>query len=468
MKKTTSYGMNRRQFLKKSTAIGAFSILPGYLSLGQQSPNELLNIAVIGIGNQGAANISSLISTGLCRMVALCDVDLKGPHTQKVQTDHPEAKTYTDFRKMFDQMADKIDAVLIATPDHSHFCASMLAMSLGKPIYVQKPLANTFGQCQRLMDMAKKSGVVTQMGNQGHSGGNFYQFKAWTEAGLIKDVTRITAHMNNGRRWHGWDTSITEYPSEPLPEGLDWDQWVDAAPEHPYSTKLHPGNWRSWYDYGCGAFGDWGPHILDTCHRFLKLGHPEKIIPVKLDGHNSFFFPQASTIQFDFPAREGMPPCAVTWYDGTQNRPEVEKELGHEEVDKETGEKVFKPVNVRRPGKIIYSKDHVFQGASHGSTLQILPRDKFMDMRKDLPKFDTPKGGHFGNFVQACKGEVEAQSPFSVSGPLTQVFNLGILAQRLNQEIHFDRKTMKVTNNKQAQALLDPPPRKGWEEFYKL
>ncbi len=468
MKSTKSYGINRRHFLKQSTAIGAFTILPGYLSLGQSSPNELLNVAAIGIGNQGGDNITSLMSTGLCRITALCDVDLKGKHTQKAQKNHPEAKTFTDFRKMFDQMADKIDAVLIATPDHSHFSASMLAMSLGKPIYVQKPLAHTFGQCQRLIEMAAKSGVVTQMGNQGHSGANFFQFKAWTEAGVIKDVTRITAHMNKDRRWHGWGSSVTEYPSDPLPDGMDWDQWIDQAPEHPFSGKLHPGNWRSWYDYGCGAFGDWGPHILDTCHRFLNLGLPEKIIPVELDGPNDLVFPQASTIQFEFPAREGMPPCDVTWYDGTKNLPPVEKELGHEEVDKESGKKTFKPVNVKAPGKIIYSKDLVFQGGSHSSTLQILPREKFMEMRKDLPQFETPKGGHFHNFLKACKGEEEARSPFSISGPLTQVFNLGIIAQRLRQEIEFDPQSKQVINTKKGQALMDPPPRKEWEEFYKL
>ncbi len=460
--------INRRDFLKASTAFGVFTILPGYRSLGQQSPNERLRLAAIGIGNQGAANINSLMKSGLADMVALCDVDLQGKHCAKPLEKYSKAATFTDFRKMFDQMADQIDAVLIATPDHSHFCASMLAMSLGKPIYVQKPLAHTFGQCQRLIDMAERSGVVTQMGNQGHSGANYFQFKAWTEAGIIKDVTRITAHMNNSRRWHGWGSSVTEYPSAPLPEGLDWDQWVDQAPVHPYSKKLHPQEWRSWFDYGCGAFGDWGPHILDTCHRFLKLGLPEKIVPVMLDGTNDLVFPQASTIEFRFPARDGMPPCVVTWYDGRENYPEVEKELGHEEVNKETGEKVFKAVNVSKPGKIIYSKELVFQGGSHSSPLQILPRDKFMDMRESLPRVGGKNSDHFKNFLLACKGEEEARSPFAVSGPLTQIFNLGIISQRLKQELNFDPKTKKITNNPQAQALMDPPPRIGWEEFYQL
>ncbi|MEO0452639.1 MAG: Gfo/Idh/MocA family oxidoreductase [Verrucomicrobiota bacterium] len=465
---------SRRDFLKKSAALGAATFYPGYLSFGQTSPNELLNIAAIGIGSQGGKNIQSLMGTKLCRMAALCEIDLEGKHTQKSLTNHPDAKQYTDFRKMFDEMADQIDAVLVATPDHSHFCAAMLAMSLGKPVYVQKPLAHTFGQCQRLMDMAAKSGVVTQMGNQGHSGGNFFQFEEWTKAGIIKDVTRITAYMNSKRRWHGWDTSLIEYPTDPMPNGINWDQWIDSAPEHPFSKRLHPGNWRSWFDYGCGAFGDWGPHILDTCHRFLKLGLPEKITPLTIEGHNSFFFPQASTIQFDFPEREGMPACAVTWYDGQDNQPPEQEKyidvpIDPSEVEPEAGsESESSEVRKSKPGKIIYSKEHIFKGGSHSDTLKILPEEKYMEMRKDLPRFGSIKGGHFMNFVQAVKGEAKPQSPFEISAPLTQVFNLGCIVQRLNEEIRFDRKTNSITNNSTAQALLDPPPREGWEEFYQL
>ncbi len=466
--------MNRRKFLKQSLVYGGISFLPSHVLFGQQSsagqaaPNELLNVAAIGIGNQGLSNINSLLNTKLCRMAALCDVDLKGGHTQNAQKQSPSAKTYTDFRVMLEEMADEIDAVLIATPDHSHFCATMLAMSLGKPVYVQKPLAHTFGQCERLIDLAARSGVVTQMGNQGHSGANYFQFKAWSEAGVIKDVSRITAFMNRGRRWHGWGQDCIGYPSEPLPDGMDWEQWMDSAPEHPFSRKLHPQEWRSWFDYGSGAFGDWGPHILDTCHRFLKLGLPESIEAVHRDGANPFVFPQASTINFGFPEREGMPACDVTWYDGVQNKPTVEPELGALAIDKATGKMSRKPVMLGGTGKIIYGKDLVFKGGSHGSSLQIVPREKYMAMRRDLPRFAQRNSDHFENFLLAVKGEEEARSPFSVSGPLTQVFNLGVLAQRFGGMLKFDRETKTITNHATAQSLLDPAPRKGWEEFYKM
>lgn len=488
--------ISRRSFLKSSAAFGAIAFLPAHIALGKSAtnghlpPSERINLAVVGIGNQGGRDRQHMIDSGLCTVVALCDIDLEGKHTLKARQAHqaapiaqandsttgtgaqpqpeatvyPKARVFNDFRRMFDVMADDIDAVLIATPDHSHFAITMLAMSLGKHVFVEKPLAHTFGQCERMMELAARSGVVTQMGNQGHSGANYFQFKAWSEAGIIKDVTRITAHMNKARRWHGWGSSVTEFPREEMPSYIDWDSWISSAPLHPFSNKLHPQEWRSWFDYGSGAFGDWGPHILDTCHRFLNLGLPEKVSALKLDGANPFVYPQASTIRFDFPKRGDMPPCEVTWYDGIDNKPEVEEEYG-ELIE---GSSKRAPIELKAPGKIIYSKDLVFKGDSHSSPLTIIPKEKYMDMRRTLPRFPQKNSDHYANFLLACKGEEESRSPFNISAPLSQVFNLGIIAQRTGSDILFDRKTKQITNNALANKLLDPAPRKGWEEFYRL
>lgn len=408
------------------------------------------------------------MKTGLCNVVALCDVDLEREEPQKASAEHPGVATFTDFRVMFDQMADEIDAVVVSTPDHSHFAATMLAMSLGKHVWCEKPLAHTFGQCERMIDLARRSGVVTQMGNQGHSGGNYFQFRAWSEAGVIQDVTRISAHMTSERRWHGWGTSVTEYPSESMPRNIDWDGWVNVSPEHPYSERLHPANWRSWFDYGSGAFGDWGPHILDTCHRFLKLGLPEKVVAVKREGPNDFVFPQATTIDFKFPERDGMPACDVTWHDGVGNEPAVDPEYGRMVTDKDSGKAVRRSVRASGAGKIIYAKDRTFQGWSHGNILEVISKDPDIERGKDLPDYEREHSNHWGNFLLACKGEEEARSPFEIGGPLTQVFHLGILAQRLGGELDFDRAAKRITNNEVAEGLLDPAPRKGWEEFYKM
>lgn len=442
--------LTRREFGRLAAAGAAYSLLPGRV-LGA---NERVNVAFIGIGGMGFGDAKSIQGTGMVNVVALCDVDMGGNHTAKGEATFPGVPKFKDFRRMFDTMGDQIDAVTVAVPDHSHFPIAMLAMSLGKHVYVEKPLAHTFREIDLMMAAEKKYGVATQMGNQGHSGANYHQFKVWREAGIIKDVTRVTAYMNSPRRWHGWE--IDGYPSdEKQPETIDWDTWLGTAPERPFSGKLHPGNWRSWYDFGNGAFGDWGPHILDTVHRFLELGYPEQVTAEYRDGPNDYIFPQATTIRFDFPARGTEPPVAITWYDGVKNLPPRPKELAADR-------------KLDRNGKVIYSKDLVFKGTTHGSPLRIIPEERMQDMAKDLPK--VPSGsGHHKNFILACKGEEKTKSPFSVSGPLSQVFCLGVIAQRLGGEIKFDRSALRVTNNKVADQLLaGPPPRKGWEEFYRL
>ena len=459
--------LTRRTFVK-TVSVGAATISSGRRALSYfvkdgVPPSERVRLAFVGSGNKGFRNRLSFLKSGLCDVVALCEVDLEREEPRKAAAAHPKAVNVTDFRAMFDAAADQIDAVVVSTPDHSHFAATMLAMSLGKHVWCEKPLAHTFGQCERMVDLAERSKVVTQMGNQGHSGGNYFQFKAFAEAGLMKAVTRITAHMNSKRRWHGWGTAVTEYPRESLPRQIDWDTWIDVAPVHPYSSKLHPANWRCWFDYGSGAFGDWGPHILDTCHRFLKLGLPEKVRAVKREGTNAFVFPQASTIRFEFPRRDGLPPCVVTWYDGAGNEPVLEAE--HAEPPEGAGRR---PQKLRGAGKVIYAGEHVFRGGTHGAVLRLLPKDEHERVKADLPQYPRKNSNHWTNFLLACKGEEEARSPFHVGGPLTQLFQLGILAQRLGGEFTFDREAKRITNHEVAQALLDPPPRKGWEEFYTL
>jgi hypothetical protein len=238
---------------------------------------------------------------------------------------------------------------------------------------------------------------------------------------------------------------------------MDWDTWLMTRKYRPYNDKLHEGNWRSWYEFGNGAFGDWGPHTLDTVHRFLKLGLPERITAVMREGVKTNIYPMSSTIKFDFPARgPGMPAMDITWYDGVKNLPPRPKEL----EDKR---------KIEGCGKIIYSKDLIFKGGTHSKTLRIIPEAKMRDMNDKLPRITGKNSDHYENFLLACKGEEKTRSSFDVSGPLTQVFLLGVIAQRLGGTLQFDRKTKQITNNKIANQLLTGPgPRKGWEEFYKL
>jgi predicted dehydrogenase len=449
----------RRRFLTASLAAGAtFALAPSRLVRAAETAPDgrKLKVAFVGIGFRGLDLVKTFRDTGLIEAVAMCDVDLMAAHTAEARGIFPEARLFQDYREMFAQAGDTFEAVIIATPDFTHFVVAMHAMRAGKHVYVEKPLAHTFQEVEQLMAQAAKSGVITQMGNQGHSGNNYHQFKAWTEAGIIADVTRIDMFMNSARRWHGWE--VKGYDSTaPVPATIDWDLWNANKPVHPYSPRLHPGNWRGWFDYGNGAFGDWGPHILDTCHRFLGLGLPHTIEAVKRDGPNDFIFPQATTIRFDFAARGAMPPVEVFWYDGVENTPPLPAEL-------DTTAAPFK----QKHGKFIYSKNLTFLGGTHGDTVRIIPEQKMRELGPTLPRIKGGFSDHFQNFCLACLGREETKSPFHVSGPLSQVFILGVIAQRLGGRLAFDPVAKRFTNNARANELLAmQPPRAGWEHYFK-
>lgn len=471
--------MQRRKFMKTSanafTGATMFSIIPSTVlgkTFGNIAPSDKVNIAFCGIGHRGGSIAKSLFDTGLVNVVALCDVDLGAEHTLKILEMFPDVPRFQDFRVMFDKMGDKIEAVSVGTPDFSHFPITMLAMSLGIHVYVEKPMARTFQEVELMMQCANKHHVVTQMGNQGHSEANYFQFKAWKEAGIIKDVTAVTAHMNNRRRWHGFDPKMTKFPDgTPIPKTMDWDTWLGTASHHDYQKDFVNGQWRCWYDFGMGALGDWGAHTMDTAHEFLELGLPYEVDPVYITGHNPFFFPMSTTLLFKFPERGDMPPVDLTWYDGLDNIPAVPKGYGVSEIDPNVpppSDGELKPAKLN-PGKIIYGKDLTFKGGSHGSTLSIIPADKAKDMESSLPEVPESTSNHFANFLLACKGEEKTRSSFDVAGPLSQVFTLGVIAQRLNTKIIFDRETKQITNNPLANLLLKGgQARKGWEEYYKL
>lgn len=461
-------GTSRRSFIKQSAL---FSMtFPSIIRSGNLGMDKV-RLACIGIGNQGASDVFSFQKTGLAEIVALCDVDMGAPQTTKVLEMFPKVPRFQDFRKMFDQMGKDFDAVAIGVPDHSHFPITMLALSMGKHVFVEKPMARTFQEIELMMAAAKKRpNLVTQMGNQGHSEGNYFQFKAWKEAGIIKDVTAMTAHMNSSRRWHTWDPKITTFPAgEPVPSTLDWDIWQGVAQAHDYHKDFHNGQWRCWFDYGLGALGDWGAHIMDTAHEFLELGLPTEVNMLRADGHNNFFYPMASTIQFKFGARKDMPAMDITWYDGQQNLPPLPANYGAASIidpNIPAASNGASPSAKLNPGKIIYSKDLTFKGGSHGSTLSILG-----DAAKDLKLPEVPKSpsNHYANYLKACMGQEKTRSSFDIAGPLSQVFAIGIIAQQLNAQLKFDAKTKQITNHKVANAMLKGvAPRKGWEQYYRM
>ena len=455
--------MNRRGFLKSILAAGTFPFLPGCLTRSACGPNGKVRLAAIGCGAQAWYDLQQFAKNDdICEVVALCDTDIGAKHTLEALKKYPNLPRFQDFRKMFDAMEGDIDAVLVGIPDHSHFCAAMEAMRRGKAVYVEKPLAHSFRECELLMAAEKEYGVVTQMGNQGHSGENFYQYRDYVASGVLKDVTKVVSHMNMQRRWHKWGGKTASYPkAEPLPSTLDWQTWVNAAPYHDFSKDLAYGEWRCWYDYGNGCMGDWGAHILDTIHRFtLKGALPEEVRISNVTGWNPYVVPIQDTLTMKFGG------VTLEWYEGLDNKPTLPKGFFYQ-----TNKGLFPASTANdglidpplKPGKEIYlANGEVWQGLSHSSSL-FRCGDKFK------PEFEKPTSDHWRNFLLAVKGDEKAKSPFSVTAPLSEIFCLGVIAQRLNRGFKFDPVAKKVIGDDEANLLMQgPAPRKGWEGYYKV
>ena len=457
--------MNRRGFLSAMLAAGAYPLLPGCFSSKAYVANGKVRLAAIGCGAQAWFDLKKLAGNkDICEVVALCDTDIGAPHTEEALKRFPDLPRFQDFRKMFDKMADQIDAVLIGIPDHSHFCAAMHAMRLGKAVYVEKPLAHSFRECELLMAAEEKYGVVTQMGNQGHSGANYYQYRDYVQNGVIKDVKKVVAHMNMQRRWHKWGGKTASYQrGEVMPETLDWEVWCNAAPYHDFSKDLAYGEWRCWYDYGNGCMGDWGAHILDCVHRFTLRGAlPTEVSISNVTGWNQYVFPIQDTLTMKFDD------VTLEWYEGLDNKPPLPE--GFRYADN----KGLFPASTAndglidpplKPGKEIYLADGtVWQGLSHAATLvRVGAQDE------KVPAFEKAGSDHWRNFLLAVKGEEEARSPFRVTAPLSEVFCLGVIAQRLNRGFKFDPVERKAVGDAEVGILLKgPAPREGWEEYYRV
>lgn len=458
---------SRRDFIRAAGA-ASFMGLGGCTSFNIAksgvSANGKINMAFIGIGNRGIANFTMFHHfKDLVNVVALCDVDMGGPATQTVLTRCPDVPRYTDFRKMFDELGKSIDAVCISTPDFSHFPAAMLSMSLGKHVYVEKPLGNRFHEIELMVKAADRYGVVTQMGNQSHSDSNYYQCQALVRGGFMRDVTRIEAFMCDSRRWHKYGGELKRMPpAQRKPEHLDWDVWLSQRADRGYNQAYMGGDWRCFYEYGTGPIGDWGPHIFSTAWEHLKLGLPSRIELLKSDRGTDVVFPLASTVAFTFPRRgPGLPECKLYWRDGIGNYPALPGKITDGKWRR------------KKHGAEVYGAEgRVFARGSHSSPFQLVaggdPRSP--EVRRIFSDFEKPKCNHYESFLRAIRGEGGVRSPFRIGGPLSQICALGALAVELGEPVlDFDQKAKRFPANGRANAMLSgEAPRAGWEEYYQL
>ena len=461
----------RRDFLKKSSALG-FTFIPAYLTSARAQsnpklpPSQRINLGCIGVGGRAGGVIPGLCKGGVATPIALCDVDFELPkNVAKNLERYPDAKRFHDFREMFDRMGKDIDAVSVCTPDHTHFTSAIQAMSLGKHVYVEKPLTRTFEESEILMRAEKKFGVVTQMGNQGHTGLGINQFSKMVELGLCDNLTKLDAWKTAGLWFMKKNQRDANMPlsKDPIPSSLNnWDLWCGPRKQLPFNTLYHPFSWRGFHEYGMGMLGDWGAHILDYLHDKLEMGLPTEIKSLHMEDHNKTIFPLATQLSMHFPERgQNRPAIDLTWKDGAGCHPDIPEHLLSEEQP---------PPKLAGGGTLLYSDDNPTSiiRAHHGASPHLVSKEDQKTYAAQLKEVPNSKHDHFASFIAACQSEGTTNSPFSIGAKLTQVFALGTIAQYLNTDLKFDPAKKQFIGNDTANALLNPPARKEWQDHYKL
>lgn len=438
--------LSRRSFIAKSAAVAAGTLLlPGLT----RCKSGKINIAVIGVGGRGKANWSECLNENV---VALCDVS-EVAAAEGFKT-FPNAKRFKDFRVMFDKMANQIDAVIIATPDHVHFAATMAAMQLGKHVYVEKPLAHNIWQLRTLRKAAQHYKVITQMGNQGHATMGIRYIKEWFDAGILGNVKEVFAWFDGpGFSPKGYFLKPDNYPpkEEQIPSGLDWDLWLGPAKFRPYSHFYTPRFWRGWYELGNGELGDWACHTLDAPFWSLDLGMPVSVDSILRTPSPEGYVSDQSVLNFEFAARGAKPPVTLKWHEGGV-KPENRPEWGLKEL----------------PGSgmiMVGDKVSLMTGGRPNDPKLLLPEAEWQHFTKNLPAETIPRieGGPQAEWLRAIKGDGPMPgSNFEYSARLTEMASLGVLSQRFNTRIEYDAPNMKVTNHPDFDSFIKEPVREGW------
>jgi len=432
--------LSRRHFLQTTALATAASTFP--LTAKSASANGKLRTAHIGVGGMGMSDLRSIMSHPMVEVSALCDVDSKFLETAAAL--HPQAKMYRDFREMFSEFGDKIDAVVVSTPDHTHAPAAMSALNLMKPVYCQKPLTHDIFEARQLRSTAEAKGLVTQMGIQIHSHQEYRRAKAMIQAGAIGKVKQIYAWCSKSWGYNGGPFEKFQAP----PETLEWNLWTGTAAERPYVPGVyHPAQWRRLIDFGTGTLGDMGVHIFDTPYGALGLTAPTWV-KVECRAPTGIGHPTQMVVHYEFPGTKYTTENVKwTWMDGNAAPPKSEA--------------VGLPAGVKLPGSAsLFVGEEGFLLLPHIAAAQLFPEEKF----KDYQKPEISGGSHYHEWVDACLGKTETGAPFSYGGPLTEALLLGIIGSRYPEKtLEWDAKKLAITNHSEADEFLKRKYRTGFE-----
>jgi len=462
----------RRTFIKSAAAVAGAAVvagMPGCAAPGaaRRKPRraipsvtaarrDKLRLAFIGTGGIGGWHLDKTHELGV---VCPCYCDVDTTHMKKAAEYFPDAKTYQDYRKMFDKEHKNFDAVMIGIPDHHHYPATIIAMQLGKHVYTQKPLTHTPWEARQLAEAAFKYKVATQMGNQGHAMNGWRLVYEWYQDGALGHVKEVHTWTNRPGGW--WPQGMGRPEGEdPVPANLDWDVWLGPAPMRPYRGPqpgqkygvYHPFVWRGWWDFGCGALGDMACHTMDCLFAALDPGHPAAVEPVAMTPMNDESFPNSTVIRWEFPRRGLRPAFAAYWYDGDL-RPHVPEAL-------ELGRRLPETGNL-----FIGTKASLLVAGDYGERPRVIPESKMQAIGKP-PQMLERSPGQAEEWIMAAKGEKPIDFPksnFAYAGPMTEAILLGNIALRMGRRLEWDGERMEFTNVPEANEFVRTEYREGWK-----
>lgn len=432
--------ITRRHFLQASGVAAASAPMLGPRILNPD-PLETLNVACVGVGGMGGSDLNATAKGKNVRIVALCDIDAN--NLGRAAKGHGDAKTFADYRKMLDTMGKDIDAVVVATPDHMHGSISLAAMSLGKHVYCQKPIAHNLYECREMASLAKKTGVVTQMGTQIHSHAAYRTAVATLRSGVIGKVKE--AHLWVGKSWGG-STKGRAPKGDPVPDHVDWDLWLGVAKDRPFvKGAYHPGQWRRWLDFGSGTLGDMGCHIFDPVFSALGIGAPKSVVSNGPGHFNEMFAPNGD-LTYEFPGTDQTEDTITfRWTDGSS---------------KKAIEKAQLPKGEKLPGagSFLVGEKGVMV-IPHWAPPRFYSNGQKLDVDvKNLPSLE-----HRNEWTDACRGEGKTSTPFSYACPLTEAVLIGTVAGHFaSEKLQWDSANMEF-DNYVATALVRRIYRKGWQ-----